>query len=185
MADANGALSSLDDFIAHSTEMLFVAGGDGALDELTELRARDRMLRALINALPIAMWAVDTDGTYLYHEGKGLEAAGHQPGQLVGANIFDLYGEARGAVRRALAGDPVHGLAEVHGCVWESWMVPLAEEEGRRPPATSPDTTAEDEAPGSSAGAGAAPWATELRTAGRRRSRCAAAVPRACASSGS
>ncbi|WP_437911487.1 PAS domain-containing protein [Sorangium sp. So ce302] len=220
MADANGALSSLDDFIAHSTEMLFVAGGDGALlrwsdalgqtigpalaqgtpltelfhpedrsalttrweqvrestapihvhgrvmsaersykplacvvrgahseglvygsfrdapvgdgalDELTELRARDRMLRALINALPIAMWAVDTDGTYLYHEGKGLEAVGHQPGQLVGANIFDLYDDARGAVRRALAGDPVHGLAEAHGCVWESWMVPLAEEEG-------------------------------------------------------
>lgn len=220
MTEANGSLGSLHDFIAHSTEMLFVARGDGALlrwsdalgqaigpalaegttltelfhpedrcaltarweqvrgstapvqvhgrimsaersyrplscvvrgsrthglvygsfrdappgdavlDELARLRDRDRILGALINALPMVVWAIDSEGTYIYHEGKGLEAAGHQPEQHVGKNIFDLYGDTAGGVDRALAGETVHGLAEVHGCVWESWMVPLSESAG-------------------------------------------------------
>ncbi|WP_437995513.1 STAS domain-containing protein [Sorangium sp. So ce185] len=221
MTEANGSLGSLDDFIAHSTEMLFVARGDGALlrwsealgqavgpalaqgttltelfhpedrrtlttsweqvrggaapvelrgrvlsaeqrykplscvvrgartdglvygsfrdappgdgaqGELARLRERDRILGALINALPIAVWAIDADGTYTYHDGKGLAAAGHRPGQLVGQNIFALYGDMAGGIERALAGEAVHGLSEVHGCVWESWMVPLSEAAGR------------------------------------------------------
>ncbi len=221
MTEANGSLGSLDDFIAHSTEMLFVARGDGALlrwsdalgraigpalaqgtpltelfhpedrctltarweqvrgsaapvqvhgrimsaersyrpfscfvrgsradglvygsfrdappgdgvlDELVRLRDRDRILGALINALPMVVWAIDSEGTYTCHEGKGLDAAGHQPGQHVGKNIFELYGDLAGGIERALAGEAVHGLAEVHGCVWENWMVPLSESAGR------------------------------------------------------
>ncbi|XXX72549.1 STAS domain-containing protein [Sorangium sp. So ce134] len=220
MTEANGSLGSLDDFIAHSTEMLFVAREDGALlrwsdalghavgpalaqgttltelfhpedrctltttweqvrgstapvevhgrilsaersyrplscvvrgsrtvglvygsfrdappgdglqGELARLRDRERILNALLNALPIAVWAIDADGTYTYHEGRGLAAAGHVPGQHVGQNIFELYGDTAASVARALAGEAVHGLAETHGCLWESWMVPLSEAAG-------------------------------------------------------
>ncbi|WP_437806495.1 STAS domain-containing protein [Sorangium sp. So ce1078] len=121
MIEANGSLGSLDDFVAR---------GDGVHDELARLRDRDRILGALINALPIAVWAVDADGTYTYHDGRGLEAAGHVPGQHVGKNIFELYGDLAGGVERALAGEAVHGMAETHGCLWESWMVPLSESAG-------------------------------------------------------
>ncbi|XYH93300.1 STAS domain-containing protein [Sorangium sp. So ce1128] len=100
--------------------------GDGVLDELTKLRDRDRILNALIKALPVVVWAVDSDGVFTYHEGKGLEAVGHRPGQYVGKNIFELYGDDAGGIGRAMGGDHVHGLAEAHGCVWESWMVPVS-----------------------------------------------------------
>ncbi|AUX43951.1 anti-anti-sigma factor [Sorangium cellulosum] len=221
MADANGDMSSLDEFIAHSPEMLFVARSDGALlrwsdmlartigpvlsqgtpltelfhpedrcalstgweqvrgsttpvqvhgrilsaersyrrfscvvrgsrkeqliygslrdvplndgvlDELTRLRDRDRILGALIKAIPVVVWSVDSDGVYTYHDGKGLESAGHTPGQFVGKNIFEIYGDSAGDVRRTLAGDLMHGLAEAHGCVWESWMIPVSEPAGQ------------------------------------------------------
>ncbi|WP_438031026.1 STAS domain-containing protein [Sorangium sp. So ce233] len=104
---------------------------DGVLDELIRLRERERILNALIKAIPVVVWAVDSDGVYTYHEGKGLEAVGHTPGQFIGKNIFELYGDAKGDIRRTMAGDLVHGLAEAHGCVWESWMIPGLEATGQ------------------------------------------------------
>lgn len=49
------------------------------------------MLRLLRDNLNVVVWALDARGTFTYHEGKGIEAAGMQPGQLVGRNYYEIY----------------------------------------------------------------------------------------------
>lgn len=59
--------------------------------------------------------------------GRGLDALGLPPGQLVGANVFDIYGdspEATGPIRRCLAGEEVYSSVEVRGDAWESRYFP-------------------------------------------------------------
>ncbi|MCC6554977.1 MAG: STAS domain-containing protein [Polyangiaceae bacterium] len=89
------------------------------------------MLEALIESLPICLWAINREGTFLYHDGRGLESAGIKPGQFTGSNIFELYGaDNTREVRAALEGQHMHSLSEAHGACWESWMMPIRSEGG-------------------------------------------------------
>jgi PAS domain S-box-containing protein len=81
------------------------------------------MLRLLLDNLDIVVWAVDEQGIFTFQEGRGLQAAGMRPGQLVGQSIIDLYQDPD--IRRAMNGETVHTSGGSHGIFWESWYLPI------------------------------------------------------------
>jgi len=93
-----------------------------------------RVLRAILDNVNIVVFALDLEGNYTLHDGKGARAAGFESGQLVGANIYEVYGTAPRAakeIRRGLAGEAVHMVSEAHNNLWESWFVPARDAHGR------------------------------------------------------
>ncbi|MBM4361711.1 MAG: response regulator [Deltaproteobacteria bacterium] len=94
--------------------------------------ARERLALAC-NHAPIALWATDLDGTVTLSEGAALAALGVKPGQLVGQNLFDLYGghpTVPGNIRRALAGESFWYETTDGGVTLESWIAPLRDASG-------------------------------------------------------
>ena len=76
------------------------------------LRESEATLRTLIESLPVVLWMIDADGRFLLSEGKGMEAIGLVPGQVVGRYIFDVHADAPDVLddaRRALAGETFIG----------------------------------------------------------------------------
>ncbi len=85
-----------------------------------------RLLRALMENLEIVLWAVDRDGTFIYHDGKALADAGLERRQFLGMNIFELYpADASSTIRAAFTGTASQEKSEVHGVNWESWTLPV------------------------------------------------------------
>jgi rsbT co-antagonist protein RsbR len=97
-----------------------------------ELKRQERLFRAMLDHLDIAVCAYDRDGTVTFHEGKGLRTVGLTPGQFVGSNVSDLYPEEQQAapMRQALAGELTHALGEALGVFWDSWFIPTRDEGG-------------------------------------------------------
>jgi rsbT co-antagonist protein RsbR len=116
---------------------------DGALvfgvDVTDKLKERWRSqientaLHAILNTLTIAVWVVDPDGMYTYHEGKGLERVGLRPGQMVGVSVFDVFKglPALDVLRRGLSGEAVRYPAPVSGVHWDNWQVPIFDDAGK------------------------------------------------------
>lgn len=103
------------------------------LEEAAMLREQGLVLRTILDNLPIVMAKVAHDGTILVQEGKGLQAGGLKPGQLIGTNVFDLYvndPSVAQTLRRGLAGESVHSITEAHGAAWEAWVAPIRDERG-------------------------------------------------------
>ena len=91
----------------------------------------EAILRAVIDNLPICVWAIDTKGIFTYHDGKGLASAGLTSGQFVGLDIFELYtGDLVTGVHGALKGENNHKVTEAHGVHWESWVLPVRDAAG-------------------------------------------------------
>jgi rsbT co-antagonist protein RsbR len=89
------------------------------------------LLHALVNTLDLAVWAIDTDGKFVFHDGKALATAGLERGQHLGKNIFDLYPSDRtDSIHQALAGSNSHDISEARGTHWETWYVALPNEAG-------------------------------------------------------
>lgn len=107
------------------------------------VRAADARLRAVLNNAPVIIVAVDPQGTFTLSEGRGLEAAGLAPGQIVGQSVADLFAhidvvQADGvtlsvseAVHRVLAGDSVSGLAKMGSEYFDNDFVPDRDADGR------------------------------------------------------
>lgn len=89
-----------------------------------------QLLRVTMDHVPMVLWAIDRAGIFVFHDGKGLEGAGLSPGQHLGHNIFTLYPDDDGGVARALGGEVTHTINESHGVWWESWLIPLRDEDG-------------------------------------------------------
>jgi rsbT co-antagonist protein RsbR len=89
------------------------------------------LLKAINDNLPICLWAIDTRGVFLLHDGKGLEAAGLERGQLLGRNMFDIYPpEGTIEVKRALEGEALASSSKKDGRHWDTWKVPIKNERG-------------------------------------------------------
>ena len=106
-----------------------VYGHDVTEREATKRRLalESMMLGAIKSNLDIVVWAIDRKGDYLYHQGKGIAAAGLKEGEFLGRNLFKMYPPAEHAdmVRKPLAGEVFHAPpAESMGVVWECWYVP-------------------------------------------------------------
>jgi rsbT co-antagonist protein RsbR len=111
-----------------------LTAGDEIQNEPAEAPGEaELLLRALLDHLPISMARYDREGVFTFHDGKGLGAAGMKPGQLVGANVLDLYAdhdEGMADLRLGFAGEASHRIYEAHGVVFETWQVPVRDQRG-------------------------------------------------------
>lgn len=100
---------------------------------LDALRASEERLRTVIGNAPVVLFAVDRAGIFTLSEGKGLEALGLKPGEVVGRSAFDLYRDAPQVcenLRRALAGEAVTDVVRVNGLFFETSYRPTRDAEG-------------------------------------------------------
>lgn len=82
------------------------------------------LLQALLDHLNLVVWAIDENGIFTYHDGRGSKTVGIAPGSILGANIFELF-PASEAIKKALAGIPQHETSALEGYIWENWYVPI------------------------------------------------------------
>ncbi|WP_437781644.1 PAS domain S-box protein [Sorangium sp. So ce1097] len=90
-----------------------------------------KLLRAINDHLPVCLWAIDRQGVFVLHDGKGLQSAGLKPGQFIGLNMFDLYPpEGTAELCKALDGKMSYFVNEIDGVHWEAWYLPILNDRG-------------------------------------------------------
>ncbi len=97
------------------------------------LRENKARLRTVIAGAPLVLFALDREAVFTMVEGKGLDALGVRPAQLVGRPVSELYADvpqAEADVSRALAGDTFSSTVEVYGVVFDIWYTPIREANG-------------------------------------------------------
>jgi len=98
------------------------------------LRANEERLLLVVANTPVILFALDEEGTYTLSEGKGLEALGRRPGEVVGRSVFDVYAHdphLLEAVRQALAGAATSAVTEINGVVIDARHTPLVDDAGQ------------------------------------------------------
>ena len=97
----------------------------------------ERIFGAVLDNLPISVWAVDRKGDYLFHDGLGVAQIGVERRSWVGLNLWTMWGDNPGTVETlrnvqlAMESDQsTHAFAEAMGMAWESWCVPVHDAEG-------------------------------------------------------
>jgi PAS domain S-box-containing protein len=98
------------------------------------LREAEERLRAVVANAPVVLFAIDRQGVFTTSEGRGLEALGMKPGEVVGRSVFDVYAESPGvlaAIDRALAGEEFTESVTVAGLVFETRYSTLRDADGR------------------------------------------------------
>lgn len=106
------------------------AAEQGAVAAWPDIEAA--LYRAIRDSIPAAIWAIDMQGVFIHHEGKGLETAGVKPGQFLGMNIFEMYAGSDGvdAIKVAFNGEVGHTVDEQHAAFWETWYIPVRDAKG-------------------------------------------------------
>ncbi|HVE65910.1 MAG TPA: PAS domain S-box protein, partial [Thermoanaerobaculia bacterium] len=98
------------------------------------LKESEQKLRTLVGNMPVVLFALDSDGVFTHSEGKGLEAVGLTPGEVVGRSVWELYSEEPGVlenVRRALAGENHTGIVRMGEIEFETRYAPYRDAAGR------------------------------------------------------
>lgn len=97
------------------------------------LQRSDARLSTLISTAPVILYAFDRNGEFTLSEGKGLEALGLKPGEVVGQSIFDVYcnyPEIVENTKRALAGEITGFVTLLAGRYYETYFNPVYGEFG-------------------------------------------------------
>jgi rsbT co-antagonist protein RsbR len=97
------------------------------------LRQSEGRLRTLMANFPMMVYSIDRDGIITMSGGKGLEAVGLAPGQVVGQSILDMYTDYPqivASLRRALAGEQVSFMLDMGPLTFESIYTPLRDSSG-------------------------------------------------------
>lgn len=131
--DAGGEYLGFTVALRQSTESGTIYGSLRHDTGRTRLRTQVQLLQTILENVPIMVWALDTEGVFTYHDGKASEAMGVKPGELIGRSAFDAFRELKesiGSVRRALAGETQHHVDNVRGAWWETWEMPVRDEQG-------------------------------------------------------
>ena len=97
------------------------------------------LMRAVMEAAPVAMFEIDADGIILFSSGTPLQFIEGRPLSTVGRSVFELYAHVPGVcamVRRALAGEAFTDTAAVPGIageerVFQTTYTPVADDQGR------------------------------------------------------
>ena len=115
--------------MARTNEQLTQEISDRKLAE-EALRQAEERLHAVVDNSPIIIFALDRDGVFTLSEGKGLEALGRAPGQVVGQSIFELYRDMPAIsdnIRLALGGESRYLVVGIGGITFEAHYRPLWE----------------------------------------------------------
>ncbi len=97
------------------------------------LKQNKNRLFSVLNHASIILWAMDGDGIFTFSGGRGLQALGFQPGEVVGQSVFDVYAGHPGVIadaERALAGETFSTTANIEGHIYETRYSPLRDENG-------------------------------------------------------
>lgn len=97
------------------------------------LRQAEERLRLVVTNAPVVLFAVDRAGVLTLAEGKGLDALGLLPGNVVGRSVFagpTTVPEIRDHVCRALVGEAFTATVEVAGVMFETRYAPLRDQRG-------------------------------------------------------
>lgn len=89
--------------------------------------------QTLLAAFPVIFFTTDVNGVILLSEGRGLDALGLRPGQLIGFSVFDVYRhlpDGLAALRAALDGNPATSIDRVAGRTLETRLTPLRDGDG-------------------------------------------------------
>ncbi|HTY06873.1 MAG TPA: PAS domain S-box protein [Gemmatimonadales bacterium] len=90
----------------------------------------EQQLRAVINRLPISLFAFDRSGIITLAEGRGLLDRGLTPAELVGRSAFELHRnrpDVLRSLRRALAGETVAEVSQLDDLAFEVHYTPIVE----------------------------------------------------------
>ena len=99
-----------------------------------ERKLVEERLSFACNHAPVAFWMADAEGVITMSEGAGLASLGVKSGEMVGMNVFDVYGAhptIPGYIRRGLAGDSFWYTVEVGEAVYETWVTPVRSAAGQ------------------------------------------------------
>lgn len=113
----------------------------GISEDITErkqteiaLRQSQEHLQTVMTSAPLILFAIDERGIFTLSEGKGLEAIGFKPGQLVGSSIYDLYRDKPELIEyfnRALAGEQLENvIVNFAGIVFDHRYSIIRDEKG-------------------------------------------------------
>lgn len=97
------------------------------------LKQSELRLRAVVTNVPVILFALDRQGVFTFCEGKGLEALGMKPAQVVGHSIRTLdrfFPGIASHFERAISGEPFVALQEVSGLIYECQVVPCRDDKG-------------------------------------------------------
>ena len=97
------------------------------------LQQSEERLRTVVANAPVIMFATDAEGVFRLSEGKGLEALGLRPGEVVGKSAFDFYRDnpdVLQSIRRVLGGEEHVMTANIAGLYFETYWAPLRSPEG-------------------------------------------------------
>jgi PAS domain S-box-containing protein len=97
-----------------------------------EGRVRE-LLRTVVENAPIVLFALDRQGVFTLSLGRGLQALGQEPGQVIGLSAVEMYRDTpwiTGSIGRALAGEAFTVSGEVAGRWYETRYVPLLDAAG-------------------------------------------------------
>lgn len=103
------------------------------VERTRELGESEERLRTVVTGAPVVLFALDKDGIFTLSEGRGLDALGLKPGEIVGQSVFDVYRDVPQIIehiRDALDGKEVAVTAEVAGLTFESRYTPIKRASG-------------------------------------------------------
>lgn len=98
-----------------------------ALQEVTQ------RLQTVISNAPVILYAFDAKGFLTLSEGKGLEAIGLKPGEIVGRSVFEVYQDYPDIIeanRRVLNGETLRAIFKVEETILDVYHVPLRNRQG-------------------------------------------------------
>ncbi|MBC8425347.1 PAS domain-containing protein, partial [bacterium] len=100
----------------------------------TALGQTDARMRSLVDLAPVMIWEYDADGTITLSQGRALEILGFEPGELVGANVRELYVDdslLSTDIEEILAGKEMTTTRVVAGRLIEGRHTPVFDENGK------------------------------------------------------
>jgi anti-anti-sigma regulatory factor len=116
-------------------DVVSVVGFSLRANENSEETLQAKALIRALSELPIAIWAMDEDGTCRLSLGRGLEDLGLTPGALVGKNLYELYGgreDFQSDMRRAFAGEQFVSETSFGTTHWRNTIIPVRDTFGER-----------------------------------------------------
>ncbi len=93
----------------------------------------EKLFRMAVTNAPIVFFIVDRNGIFTLSEGKGLEALGLKPGEIVGQSVFDIYRDNSAIVenmKRAMGGKEINYIVKVGRLLFETMLIPVIDHKG-------------------------------------------------------